>query len=55
MEEYFTEEKVKDLTSNHNWILVAAEDGLYVLKQKDKRYMKTIPFSLPDNVAEKYL
>jgi len=47
---YFTKEKIKDLTENHNWELAHHVNDYYILRQKDKDYIKTVPFTLPEGV-----
>lgn len=52
---YFNEERINNLTTNYNWELVRLSNGGYHLRQKDKHYMKTVDFDLPDKVANKIL
>lgn len=51
----FTEERIEHLTTQHNWELASTDNGQYFLRQKDKHYMKTVDFNLPENVARKFL
>ena len=55
MAQPFNDERIVHLTVNHNWELAYSDDGKYHLRQKDKHYMKTVDFKLPENVAKKYL
>lgn len=51
----FTEQEIEHLTQEHNWELVCEGDDLYLLRQKDRHYMTTVSFSLPESVAAKFL
>ena len=51
VDEYFTTDKVKDLTTNHNWEMVTAGDCKFVLRQKDDHAMKTVEFHATDETA----
>lgn len=52
MSDYFTKERVKDLTENHNWEIAESGNNLVHLRQKDKHYMKTVDFKLPEPTCE---
>jgi len=55
MDSYFTDEKIEQLVTCHNWEMVRADDGKYKLRQIDRHYMTTVDFVASDETAEKYL
>lgn len=54
-DDYFTEEKIEQLVTQHNWEMIEAGNGKYKLRQKENHYMTTVDFSAPDHMVKKYL
>lgn len=55
MDPYFTDEKIAELVTRHNWELVPADGhGKYKLRQKDRYYMTTADFDAADEVVRKF-
>lgn len=52
---YFTDEKIGSLIKDGGWELVHSAVGGYLLRQKDDHHIKTAPFDLPVEVANKHL
>ena len=57
MDNYFTDEKIQELTTKHNWEMVPAGtgNGRYKLRQKDRHYMTTIDFEATEEIVKKYV
>ena len=54
MDGYFTDEKIDELVTIHNWEMVPASGGRYKLRQKDKHYMETVEFIATENSVNKF-
>lgn len=54
MDGYFTDEKIEQLVTRHNWELVPSVGDMYKLRQKDKHYMTSFDFHATDETVRKF-
>jgi hypothetical protein len=54
MDEYFTDEKIAELVTKHNWEMVPAGGGRHKLRQKDMNYMETVEFMATEEAVSKF-
>jgi hypothetical protein len=48
----FTEGRIRNLINNHGWEPIRKHGDIYFLRQKDKHYMKTETFNLPEGMRD---
>mgnify|MGYP001569459697 CR=1 FL=1 len=54
MDKYFTDDKIEELVTKHNWEMVPAGGGAYKMRQKNMRYMTSVDFVPTDEAVRRF-
>ena len=51
---YFTDSKIEELVTKHDWEMVPSENGLYKLRQKGRHHITTLDFPASEETVNRH-